>query len=212
MNASLMQVALVLIASIAFTGCSSSKGSKSANNGFDNSAEHQTLSTGSFKAEPIDYSLISDAKLRDCIKESGAVDTSPQVIVCSGKGVYSLAGIEQFGDLRVLDVRANNLENIDELASLTRLSSLNISYNQIYSLGALANLKRLTKIVANNNNLHSLDELSELPNLKNLYVSNNSLTNLAALNDFDSLEYLTAENNHASIPNALPQSLKSFRL
>lgn len=211
MNASLVQVALVLIASIAFTGCSSSSGSKQANSGTADDIRNPA-STERYEAKAINYSLITDTKLRDCIKGTGAVDTGLQVIVCSYLGVQSLAGIEQFGNLRVLDVSANKIKSIDELAHIPYLGTLDISHNQISTLAPLAQSTSLTKLNANNNNLASLDELSELPNLKNLYVSNNSLTNLTALNDFDSLKYLTAENNRASIPHALPQSLKSFRL
>lgn len=219
MNASLVQVALVLIASVAFTGCSGGSGGPSSHvavtpeSPADNT--NKPFSGTKFEAKPINYSLISDAHLRQCVRQSGAIDTSPQALSCSGKSIRSLAGIEQFDDLRVLDLSANQIEHIDELRSLSRLSTLNISFNKIYSLEALTNAEYLTKIIANNNNLSSLEELSELPNLKNLYVSNNQIRDLAALNDFGSLEYLTAENNQAniaSIPSALPQSLKSYRL
>lgn len=172
---------------------------------------NQNLNNKNIVFTVVDLSLIADANLRQCIEEIGAKETIHQNLNCSRRGITSLRGIEQFQDLRMLDLSHNQLSNIDELSQLSRLSSLYINDNQIYDLSALEKLSALTKLVANNNQIQSIDAL-ENSKVRQLYLNNNQISNLAVINSLASLENFTAENNRASIPNSLPKTLKTYSL
>lgn len=124
---------------------------------------------------PVNFALIADANLRSCIKETGIVDTSLQGLDCSGRGISSVQGLEQFGDLRTLNLSQNQLRDLDGIEKLHYLYALDVSYNQLTDLDALQGLTYLHTLDASHNQITELSAL-ENSNLKRLYVKNNNLS------------------------------------
>lgn len=204
MNASALHVSLVLLVSVLVTACG---GGASSSIGHDVS-DRQAFDSNDYVAKKINHDAIVDVQLRDCIESSGAVDTSPQTFDCSRYKISSLAGIEQFGDLRVLNVSNNELSDVSELSNLDRLSYLDVSHNKLSSLHPLSTTKKLNRLIANNNSLFSIDELGDLQNLQALHVSNNFIANFDFITQLSSLEYINASNNGAVFPRVIPKSVK----
>lgn len=206
MNASLLKFAVSVLAGALITGCSSGSSSQSA----------QSKSTDlpvAFDVKSVDFSLITDENLANCIKENGITDTGAQTLVCEAKSIESLEGIEQFTNLRVAKLGQNNIQNTQPLASLVRLVALDVSNNRLQTLAGVDKLAELYKLNVNNNKLSDADNLKALKQLKRLYISNNELQNLAFVSQLDSLENLDAENNQTSnsFPS-LPMGIQTFTI
>ncbi|MFC7443644.1 DUF7619 domain-containing protein [Mesoflavibacter profundi] len=107
------------------------------------------------------------------------------------KNISDLSGIEAFINLTNLQVRSNNLVNLD-VSNNMQLFNLDCSYNQITNL-TLGNNLNLKKIFCNNNMLSSID-LTSVINLEELTIYANSLTSLNVSNN-SNLKDLTAYGN-----------------
>lgn len=210
MNASLIKFAVAVLASVVITGCG---GGTSANNSAqqDSPVLSDELPVA-ITYEKINFSAITDENLANCLKENEITHTGVQVLVCADKDIQSLDGIEQFSNLRVVNLSQNNIRTIQPLAKLKRLFALDISANKLEDLNGIEQLPKLNKLNANNNQLASADSLQELKNLKRLYISNNQLQSLSFVSSLESLENLDAENNQRSSLPKLPSGIKTFNI
>lgn len=96
-------------------------------------------------------------------------------IDCSGRGIRSLYGIENFTALRTLDCSDNALTGLD-LQRLGSLESVDCSHNELTSL-QLGNLRGLTRLNCADNRLDLLP-LEYTGSLSELDCSGNLLTTL----------------------------------
>lgn len=104
-----------------------------------------------------------DSRLRACIVAAGnsqfklglAPDTAevPDIVLeltnlaCGSKGIESIAGLEAFTKLSIVDLSTNNISDITPLAEMTELTQLRLQSNLIVnasSLTAVATLPALT--------------------------------------------------------------------
>lgn len=138
-----------------------------------NSASGNTVVEGASAGETSDFGFITDTNLRACLDESGMTVKSIHTIVCAGKGVQSLEGMDQLTSLKNLNVSHNQLS---DLTPLTNVKSLQVFYatnNDIESIEALNALPELNAISLRSNNLTDADIFYTLPQLAKLYVQGN---------------------------------------
>lgn len=113
---------------------------------------------------------------------------------CSGLGLRSLAGIELFTNLEVLDASDNLLGAID-LANLTHLREVNLSNNNLDELD-MSNHNSLQHLDVSNNNMGSLG-LSGCTGLVTLLCTGNDLARLD-LTDCVSLSELACDDGQST--------------
>ena len=207
MNASLIKFAVAVLASVIITGCG---GGSSAQNA--DSALSEDLPIAVTTNSPVNFSVITDDNLANCIKDNKINHVGIQVLVCSGKDIVRLDGIEQFSNLRVVYLSNNNIQNIQPLTKLPKLFSLDVSNNKLQSLNGLESLSVLNKLNVSSNKLTDADVLQEVKSLKKLYISNNQLQSLAFITRLNSLENLDAEGNQRSGLPTLPTGIKTFNI
>ena len=207
MNASLIKFAVAVLASVIITGCG---GGSSAQNA--DSALSEDLPIAVTTNSPVNFSVITDDNLANCIKDNKINHVGIQVLVCSGKDIVRLDGIEQFSNLRVVYLSNNNIQNIQPLTKLPKLFSLDVSNNKLQSLNGLESLSVLNKLNVSSNKLTDADVLQEVKSLKKLYISNNQLQSLAFITRLNSLENLDAEDNQRSGLPTLPTGIKTFNI
>jgi serine/threonine protein kinase len=87
--------------------------------------------------------------------------------------ISELAGLTNLGYLML---SFNNIIDISALAGLTNLEELNLSYNNIIDISTLAGLTNLEKLLLHSNNISDISALKGLTNLEALYLDDNPLT------------------------------------
>jgi hypothetical protein len=108
--------------------------------------------------------------------------------------ICSLDEISDLTELRILNLRNNNLSSLNNIKKLVNLESLNIQYNLIENIDEIAQLTNLKYLYADNNNIQNL-WVSPLINLKYLEISNNKLESIKILELSPELEVLNIKNN-----------------
>lgn len=131
-------------------------------------------------AESSDFSFIADDNLRLCLDNSGMTVESVHTLVCSGKGVQSLDGMEQLSALKNINLSHNQLSDLSPLAEVKGLQVLYATNNQIESVDALEALPELNAISLRSNLLSDADVFYTLPQLEKLYVQDNAELDLDA--------------------------------
>lgn len=112
---------------------------------------------------------VADAGLQSCINVAlrdgelaGASDV--QILACPALEIETLDGIEQLDNLRYVDLAGNQLEHLDELRGLRRLSSVNAPDNALNDISGLLAVSSLTSaVLTGNHNIpcRQLDTLAE---------------------------------------------------
>jgi Leucine-rich repeat (LRR) protein len=120
-----------------------------------------------------DFNFILDDELRTCLDKTGMTVESVHTLVCSGKGIKSLVGIEQLSSLKNVNVSHNQLTDLSPLSEIKGLQVFYATNNQIESVDALDSLDELNAISLRSNRLTNVDALYTLPQLQKLYVQGN---------------------------------------
>lgn len=127
--------------------------------------------------------------------------------------ISNLEGIENFQNLKKLDLSTNNLEKFENI-DLPNLEELNLLDNDIVSLN-INNLQNLKHLICQQNKLKTLSiidlnklewifagfgdleyvNLKKLPKLNHLDITNNKLTGSQNFSNLKSLETLYISNN-----------------
>ncbi|OKZ26237.1 MAG: hypothetical protein BHV77_01655 [Bacteroides sp. 43_108] len=107
------------------------------------------------------------------------------------KNITSLAGIEYFTDLEILDCMGNQLTTLD-VTKLTSLTTLVCSDNQLTALD-VTGLTSLTTLICAGNQLTALD-VTKLTNLTDLECCDNQLVSLD-VSTLEELKYLWCHGN-----------------
>ena len=109
-------------------------------------------------------------------------------------GVRDLAGLQVATNLKELDLGFNPLEDLQPLASLSALESLNLDGSAL-DLGPLASLQSLRRLSVRHNLLDDLQPLAALVALTELDVGDNRIEDLRALAGLAGLAVLRADRN-----------------
>lgn len=205
----------MLFAVVALTSCS-----KDGDQISEGMSDGSTRSSGiyipdaNFKAYLVaNFDRTNDGEISSA--EAGNVET----IVCSGRNISSLVGIEHFNRITHLDCSNNNLTSIN-LPGHGNLHYIDCSNNQLTSINVSPN-SGLFKFYCDNNNLTSIN-VSGKTALTDFHCYNNRLTSLDistnhSLRNFDcspmaygfrtlyvnrnqSIQYVTVNRNNAYIP------------
>lgn len=175
---------------------------------------------------PSDIVQFSDPNLQACIlaalpgqPSSITVAMAQQQleVICPGKNISSLGGLENFTGLQVLDLTGNQISQFGlsfqsmrqlklganqltqlDLSNMSNVVWLDVSDNQLASLTGLANVYFQTLDVSNNK-LTTMD-ISTQSRLQSANLSNNQITSVTdtfnkTLSQLTSLTYLNLSNN-----------------
>lgn len=162
----------IIIALMVLTLAACSDKSSKSSKGDSAKAENELVQTLA-AAESSDFGFIVDVNLRTCLDESGMTVESVHTLVCAGKGVRTLDGIEELPALKNLNVSHNTVVDITPLAEVKGLQVLYATNNQIESVEALGSMTELNAISLRSNKLSNADAFYSLPQLEKLYVQGN---------------------------------------
>ena len=152
-----------------------------------------------------------DPYLKSAIKEELGLSSSQEInsenvmqlerLIVNGQDkpswqkIKSLSGIEQFSNLKTLQLMHQNISDISPVSSLTQLENLHLEDNHISDLSALSNLTNLTYLNLRTNQVSSIDSLSMLTSLETVFLSNNQITDLVGLRHASNLVSLYLNDN-----------------
>tara|TARA_R110002073_G_scaffold138908_4_gene288729 strand:- start:393 stop:851 length:459 start_codon:yes stop_codon:yes gene_type:complete len=91
---------------------------------------------------------VSDPALETCIRQTISdqkITTAESLenLTCSHAGIISLNGLNQFSRLVSVNLRSNQIQNVDELLRLTHLQDLDLTENPIASCQTLEQLEEI---------------------------------------------------------------------
>ncbi len=112
-----------------------------------------------------------------------------------GWNISNIFGIEYCINLQKLDLRDNQIIDINQLSSLIHLQTLTLSNNQISNIVALNNLLNLQVLGLSGNQIIDVGPLSGLTNLNLLYLDNNQIININLLSTLINLKELGLADN-----------------
>ncbi len=158
----------IILAVMVFTLAACSENSNKSTTNADINTSNAALN------ESTDFAFIADANLRKCLDQSGMTVESIHTLVCSGKGVQSLDGMEKLPALKNVNVSHNQVTDLSPLAELKGLQVLYATNNDIESVEALEAMPELNAISLRANDLSDADVFYSLPQLEKLYVQGNS--------------------------------------
>lgn len=161
---------------------------------------------------PIDLMRIADQRLKVCVEQqvqaNGWINTNEVTqLDCSGLGIDTLAGLEQFTELAELNIADNQLVDVYPLSMLFHLVKLNVSGN------TRLQFNDITTVIHNNTRLESLwlndifipgqefpvffDTILQKPyGFKELSLANTGVNNLHSLSNYqNTLAHLNISHN-----------------
>lgn len=124
-------------------------------------------------------------------------------LVAREAGIENLEGIQNLASLERLDLTDNRVTQIGQLAGLTRLNWLDLWGNSIVDVGALGGLVELNYLSLGNNGVSNVDELATLTNLTLLRIRENEITDIGALRGLSQLTNVDISYNNISDMSAL---------
>lgn len=207
---SALKAITMVLAALFISACGDAKGSRNNSNP---AVKQQTATrNSSFSLSPINFTLIEDSKLRQCIENTGIQFTAQlQILECTDSKITSINGLEQFHSLSVLNLSNNQISNIDSLGKATRLASVNLTRNRIKSIDALAALPNLRELSIAHNHLNNLEQIPNFSSLQKLYAEHNQIQSLEPIAT-SGVVFLVAHNNPAPLPSSLSKKIQSFRI
>lgn len=204
---------LTLALGIFVSACSPNNHSSSEPNNAPTESSVAKKSRSLHSQTPIDYSLLNDQALANCVKQADVQYAEQvQILKCQDRSIESIKGLEQFSDLRVLNVSGNSIRSISPLSELEHLSYINVSRNQIFNIEPLSKLNNMTFLSISSNHIMKIDALSDKATLRRLYADNNNIVSFDSLGTLKNLNHFTASVNPAPFPNNLPNALKTYKI
>ncbi|WP_310602104.1 leucine-rich repeat domain-containing protein [Anaerosporobacter sp.] len=112
--------------------------------------------------------------------------------------ISSLEGIEVLTNLESLIIEKNNIEDIQELSKLASLKELDITGNNIADLSPLENINNLESLSIGDCEMEyaDLSAIENLVKLKYFYASNCGISNIDVLHNMKELACLCLPNNN----------------
>jgi Leucine-rich repeat (LRR) protein len=113
-----------------------------------------------------DYQL-EDRNLAECVQqtiEDKNITKAQQLnsLSCSYAGINSLVGLDQFPDIKELQLANNHIRNIETLGLLIRLEKISLANNQLISVHTLTELGHLKSLDLSGNTQINCDEINRL--------------------------------------------------
>lgn len=112
-----------------------------------------------------------------------------------GMGIRSLAGIECFTGLQLLDLIDNQIMDISPVAGLVNLTVLDLNGNRVQSIAAVARLTNLTELELTQNLITDIRPLASLVNLERLGLTDNAISDVEPLRGLTNVRMLWIEGN-----------------
>ncbi|MDD4353258.1 MAG: leucine-rich repeat domain-containing protein [Candidatus Nanoarchaeia archaeon] len=97
--------------------------------------------------------------------------------------------------LKSLEMSHCNVESLDNLENLCKLTELKLDGNEITSMGGIMDLYNLEKIDLSSNEIIKIEGLAKLKNLKYLDLNFNKISDMKGFN-LHNLKYLGLSNNN----------------
>lgn len=117
----------------------------------------------------------------------------------AGNQIQNIEALAELGTLETLDLCFNNhLQDLEPLTQLQALQTLQLRKNRINDLKPLAKLRKLQVLELRENHIKNLSPLAELTDLQGLFLSNNKITNLQPLSELEQLQALYLASNQIS--------------
>ncbi len=122
--------------------------------------------------------------------------------------VTSLEGLQYAINLENLDLRNNQISNLNPLSTAKSLVSVNLGGNAISDITGISTLSNLNTLYLAKNSISNISDLSNLTKLKILSVKENQISDIAALSGLVNLERLYLSYNSISDISALSDLTK----
>lgn len=165
---------------------------------------------------PSDIVNFADPKLEQCVLDSLPGDPSSITVttaaqqlelLCAGRGITDLGGLENFTGLEVLDLSANQIARFE--LSLPELRQLELKVNALTSLD-LSGMPKLLWLDVSDNQLASLTGLANVY-FQILDISNNALTSLDLATQTSLLSANLSHNHITSVTDSFNHDLSKLR-
>lgn len=167
---------------------------------------------GFSEAKPSDIKagLFEDDFMRECVARLTAGLNAAEVldIFCNGNAVSSIAGLEQFTNLRTLMVNGNRLFDVD-LSPFPNLQFLDLSSGRFNKID-LSHNPLLKQVLLDRNSLDELD-VSKNTELEVLVLSDNDLSSLDLSNNKKLRELVLDSNAFVGSISDGPEPLLNLR-
>lgn len=112
-----------------------------------------------------------------------------------GKGIKSLAGIENCVAVQEVDLENNEVTDLTPLAGLKQIQLLVLTRNKIESIAPLAELERIQYLELSGNAVSDLAPLAKMTNMRSLYLSNNKITKIDTIKGLTKVYSLYLDGN-----------------
>ena len=99
----------------------------------------------------------------------------------SGMGLEEIGALEEFTEVRILNLSNNEIGDLRPLMRLSKLESLNLSGNEVSDLRPLMGLPRLKKLDVSNNLIIETSTVGAMGTLEELNLSGNRIGNFSGL-------------------------------
>lgn len=111
--------------------------------------------------------------------------------------ITNLTGLENFTNLKNLNLSGNNIASIEPITGLTSITILNLSGNQqkIEDVDKLSSLTNITNLNMSSSKITSVDFMSSFYNLQKLDISGNGISSLASISGLSNLTSLNIAKN-----------------
>lgn len=154
---------------------------------------------------------ISDANLRQCVKESYPSIFNPQDSViaalmkdvdyleCLGRGIVDFTGVKYFTSLEKLYIDNNPVAAMPDLTLLTGLREFTCGHTGIISLPDLTRNSQLEKVMAHYNELSAFPDFTHNTTLRHIVLTGNDIPSIPELSFLPNLETLDISENPITI-------------
>ena len=119
------------------------------------------------------------------------------------KNITSLSGMENLSDLnfRIIDFGDNNISDLSPLSNFNFLKNLNVQMNKVSDIDCLANLPLVNTLevndnLLNNNAIKIFAHPGAFPSLESLDLSENTISDLTPLSSLSKINYLYIKSNN----------------
>lgn len=118
-------------------------------------------------------------------------------LTIQNQDIFGLSALSSLNKLTVLDLTGSRFpaEDMQVLAGLPSLTSLNMSGCSLSTIDNLEGAANLTSLDLSNNNIRHLDVLAPMTGLVELYLQHNAISTLEPLKDLQNLTTLTISYN-----------------
>ena len=112
------------------------------------------------------------------------------------ENIWSLEGIQNFYNLKNLELSNTNVNDLSPISNLTNMKSLSINNSAVNNLTEIRNLTNLQTLTCTNLNLENYSAIGQLTNLESLTLDNCNISDLSFLKNLKHLKHLSLRDNY----------------